>query len=32
MVDLANEEDGESYKCGDGNDDDDDDFVYLEEE
>ncbi|RVX12554.1 hypothetical protein CK203_011557 [Vitis vinifera] len=32
MVDSADEEDGEGYKCGDGNDDDDDDFVYLEEE
>ena len=31
MVDSANEEDGEGYKCGDGN-DDDDDFVDLEEE
>ncbi|RVW37983.1 hypothetical protein CK203_084187 [Vitis vinifera] len=27
----ADEEDGEGYKCGDGN-DDDDDFVDLEEE
>ena len=32
MVDLVDEEDGEGYKCGDGNDDDDDDFVDLEEE
>ncbi|KAL6310869.1 hypothetical protein AAG906_027325 [Vitis piasezkii] len=32
MVDSADEEDGEGYKCGDGNDDDDDDFVDLEEE
>ncbi|RVW25080.1 hypothetical protein CK203_115992 [Vitis vinifera] len=31
MVDSADEEDGEGYKCGDGN-DDDDDFVDLEEE
>ncbi|RVW39587.1 hypothetical protein CK203_090641 [Vitis vinifera] len=31
MVDSAYEEDGEGYKCGDGN-DDDDDFVDLEEE
>ena len=31
MIDLANEEDGEDYKCGDGN-DDDNDFVDLEEE
>ncbi|RVW73543.1 hypothetical protein CK203_062078 [Vitis vinifera] len=30
MVDSADEEDGEGYKCGDGN-DDDDDFVDLEE-
>ena len=29
MVDSADEEDGECYKCGDGN---DDDFVDLEEE
>ncbi|RVW16137.1 hypothetical protein CK203_074327 [Vitis vinifera] len=29
MVDSADEEDGEGYKCGDGN-DDDDDFVDLE--
>nr|CAN68696.1 hypothetical protein VITISV_031484 [Vitis vinifera] len=32
MVDSADEEDGEDYKCDDGNDDDDDDFVDLEEE
>ena len=32
MVDSADEEDGEGYKCDDGNDDDDDDFVDLEEE
>ena len=32
MVDSADEEDGEGYKCGDGKDDDDDDFVDLEEE
>ncbi|RVW98598.1 hypothetical protein CK203_032183 [Vitis vinifera] len=32
IVDSAYEEDGEDYKCGDGNDDDDDDFVDLEEE
>ncbi|KAJ9705844.1 hypothetical protein PVL29_003780 [Vitis rotundifolia] len=31
MVDSADEEDGEGYKCGDGN-DDEDDFVDLEEE
>ena len=31
MVDSVDEEDGEGYKCGDGN-DDDDDFVDLEEE
>ena len=31
MIDSTNEEDGEGYKCGDGN-DDDDDFVDLEEE
>ncbi|RVW78926.1 hypothetical protein CK203_052330 [Vitis vinifera] len=31
MVDSADEEDGEDYKCDDGN-DDDDDFVDLEEE
>ena len=31
MVDSADEEDGEDYKCGDGN-DDDDDFFDLEEE
>ncbi|RVW78976.1 hypothetical protein CK203_040167 [Vitis vinifera] len=31
MVDSADEEDGEGYKCGDGN-DDDDDFVDLKEE
>ncbi|XP_059597713.1 uncharacterized protein LOC109121933 [Vitis vinifera] len=31
MVNSADEEDGEGYKCGDGN-DDDDDFVDLEEE
>nr|CAN83296.1 hypothetical protein VITISV_008290 [Vitis vinifera] len=31
MVDSTDEEDGEGYKCGDGNDDDDDDFVDLEE-
>nr|CAN84124.1 hypothetical protein VITISV_035868 [Vitis vinifera] len=31
MVDLVDEEDGEGYKCDDGN-DDDDDFVDLEEE
>ena len=31
MVDSANEEDGEGYKCDDGN-DDDDDFVDLDEE
>ncbi|RVW38640.1 hypothetical protein CK203_077543 [Vitis vinifera] len=31
MVDSADEEDGEGYKCGDGN-DDDDDFVDLEED
>ena len=31
MVDSANEEDGEGYKCDDGN-DDDDDFVDLKEE
>ncbi|RVW53215.1 hypothetical protein CK203_115599 [Vitis vinifera] len=31
MVDSADEENGEGYKCGDGN-DDDDDFVDLEEE
>ncbi|RVW58026.1 hypothetical protein CK203_114209 [Vitis vinifera] len=31
MVDSADEEDGEGYKCSDGN-DDDDDFVDLEEE
>ena len=30
MVDSIDEEDGEGYKCGDGN-DDDDDFVDLEE-
>ncbi|RVW25217.1 hypothetical protein CK203_105966 [Vitis vinifera] len=30
MVDSADEEDGEGYKCGDGN--DDDDFIDLEEE
>ena len=29
MVDSADEEDGEGYECGDGN---DDDFVDLEEE
>ncbi|RVW91563.1 hypothetical protein CK203_046156 [Vitis vinifera] len=28
---MADQEDGEGYKCGDGN-DDDDDFVDLEEE
>ena len=33
MVDSADEEDGEGYECGDGNDDDDDnDFIDLEEE
>ncbi|RVW13610.1 hypothetical protein CK203_088822 [Vitis vinifera] len=32
MVDSADEEDGEGYKCDDGNDDYDDDFVDLEEE
>ena len=32
MVDSIDEEDGEGYKCDDGNDDDDDDFVDLEEE
>ena len=35
MVDLADGEDGEGYKCDDGNDDgndDDDDFFYLEDE
>ncbi|KAL6334662.1 hypothetical protein AAG906_019526 [Vitis piasezkii] len=32
MVDSTDEEDGEGYKCDDGNDDDDDDFVDLEEE
>ena len=33
MVDSTYEEDGEGYKCDDGNDDDDDDdFVDLEEE
>ena len=31
MVDSTNEEDGEGYKCDDGN-DDDDDFVDLDEE
>ncbi|KAL6342253.1 hypothetical protein AAG906_006876 [Vitis piasezkii] len=31
MIDLADEEDGEGYKCDDGN-DDDDDFVDLDEE
>ena len=31
MVDSADEEDGEGYKCDDGN-DDDDDFVDLEDE
>ncbi|RVW72978.1 hypothetical protein CK203_053125 [Vitis vinifera] len=31
MVDLADKEDGEGYKCDDGN-DDDDDFVDLEDE
>ena len=30
MVDLIDEENGEDYKCDDGN-DDDDDFVDLEE-
>ena len=33
MIDSADEEHGEGYKCDDGNDDDDDDyFVDLEEE
>ncbi|RVW73771.1 hypothetical protein CK203_057624 [Vitis vinifera] len=32
MVDSTNEDDGEGYKCGDGNDDDDNDFIDLEEE
>ena len=35
IVDSADEEDGEGYKCDDGNDDgndDDDDFFYLEDE
>ena len=35
MIDSADEEDGEGYKCDDGNDDgndDDDDFFYLEDE
>ncbi|RVX13459.1 hypothetical protein CK203_021020 [Vitis vinifera] len=32
MIDSIDEEDGEGYKCDDGNDDDDDDFVDLEEE
>ena len=31
MVDSADKEDGEGYKCDDGN-DDDDDFVDLEDE
>ena len=31
MVDSTNEEDGEGYKCDDGN-NNDDDFVDLEEE
>ena len=31
MVDVADGEDGEGYKCDDGN-DDDDDFVDLEKE